>query len=88
MLTLVLNRFDPDRWDHPTESMQHAFMPWGGGSRVCVGLHLAKAEMRMAAALFFRRFPRARVLTSDKDMEPKAYFLIQPLKKECIALLS
>ncbi|KAF2969507.1 hypothetical protein GQX73_g4036 [Xylaria multiplex] len=26
-------KFDPSRWENPTQAMKNAFMPWGGGSR-------------------------------------------------------
>lgn len=63
-------------------------MPFGAGTRICVGLHLAKDEMRMAVTHFFRTFPRARILTSDKDMEPKSYFLNTLPQKSCVAVAS
>lgn len=54
---------------------------------VCIGMHLAKMELRLATALFFRAFPRATVSTregmSDRDMEHKAGFLLAPKGKRC-----
>ncbi|KAI4147638.1 MAG: hypothetical protein LQ340_005464 [Diploschistes diacapsis] len=81
-------RFNPDRWDNPTQEMKHSFMPFGIGTRNCIGQHLARDEMRMAMALFFRSYPNARVLSSDEEMEPMSYFLVQPRKKSCIVALS
>ncbi|KAI0481980.1 cytochrome P450 [Xylariaceae sp. FL0804] len=84
--------FVPERWERPTRAMKEAFMPFGGGSRICVGLHLAKVELRLAAALFFRTFPRARVSTregfSDADMDKELYFLIAPKGHRCLIDLS
>lgn len=55
---------------------------------VCIGLHLARIELRLAVAHFFRRFPTARVSMKDgmseKDMEPKMYFLMAPQGHRCL----
>lgn len=55
---------------------------------VCIGIHLAKIELRLATALFFRTFPRARVSTangmSDKDMEMKAHLVMFPKGGRCL----
>ncbi|KAK3936112.1 cytochrome P450 [Diplogelasinospora grovesii] len=81
-------KFDPDRWANPTRAMKDAFMPFGGGARICIGLHLAKMELRLATALFFRRFPNARVSEMegmcDEDMQPSIYFLLGPKGKRCL----
>ncbi|KIM95804.1 hypothetical protein OIDMADRAFT_45105 [Oidiodendron maius Zn] len=81
-------RFNPTRWVAPTKDMKDAFMPFGGGSRICLGMHLARMELRMAAALFFRTFPHARVSNlegmSDADMAEKIYFLLSPKGKRCL----
>ncbi|KAK0630263.1 cytochrome P450 [Bombardia bombarda] len=84
------NAFDPDRWSpsRVTKDMKDAFMPFGAGSRICIGLHLAQTELRLATALFFRTFPNATVSTrekmSDADMDPKIYFLLTPKGKRCL----
>jgi len=45
-------------------------------------------ELRLATALFFRTFPRARVSTaegmSDDDMKMLIYFLVIPKGKRCL----
>lgn len=55
---------------------------------VCIGMHLAKMELRLAAALFFRAFPNARVSglegMSDGDMDEAIYFLLAPKGKRCL----
>ncbi|KAH8691949.1 putative benzoate 4-monooxygenase cytochrome P450 [Talaromyces proteolyticus] len=80
--------FDPSRWETPTKEMNDSFMAFGGGSRVCIGMHLAKVELRLATAHFFRRFSSARVSSkegmSDADMEMKAWFLAQPKGHRCL----
>lgn len=37
--------FDPDRWLRPGEMDSRAFMPFGGGPRMCPGYPLAKMEL-------------------------------------------
>ncbi|KAL3712490.1 hypothetical protein TMatcc_001189 [Talaromyces marneffei ATCC 18224] len=29
--------FNPSRWENPSKEMKHVFMPFGGGSRICIG---------------------------------------------------
>lgn len=49
---------------------------------VCIGMHLARIELRKGAALFFRNFPNARLTTkegfSDRDMDQVMFFLMAP----------
>ncbi|GIJ92439.1 hypothetical protein Asppvi_011421 [Aspergillus pseudoviridinutans] len=81
-------RFDPSRWENPTKEMKDAFMPFGGGSRSCIGMHLAQAELRLATAEFFRVFPKASVPTMEgmdvEDMDQISYFLMSPKNKRCL----
>ena len=55
---------------------------------VCIGLHLAQMELRIAASKFFRAFPNAEVSTlegfSNNDMEQVIYFLMYPKNKRCL----
>ncbi|KAI0856087.1 cytochrome P450 [Xylaria cubensis] len=81
-------KFDPSRWENPTPEMKAAWMPFGGGSRTCIGLHLARTELRLGVARFFKAFPNARRSTregmSDEDMVPKTYFLATPQGHRCL----
>ncbi|KAF2637187.1 cytochrome protein [Massarina eburnea CBS 473.64] len=81
-------KLKPERWANPTQNMKDAFMPWGGGSRICIGMHLAYMEMRLATAKFFRRFPDSRTSTAegfcDSDMDQVIFFLMFPKKKRCM----
>jgi len=58
---------------------------------VCLGIHLAKMELRLATARFFRAFPEARVSKkegmSDDDMAEKIYLLLSPKGKRCLVEL-
>jgi hypothetical protein len=55
---------------------------------VCLGLHLAQMELRIATARFFRAFPQARLSTKDgfceSEMDQKIYFLMFPKNKRCL----
>lgn len=62
-----------------------SYMPFGGGSRVCIGIHLAYMELRLGAALFFRHCRGARIADSMKDemMEMDNNFLVAPKGHHC-----
>lgn len=55
---------------------------------VCLGMHLARMELRLATALFFRALPDARISTQEgmtaKDMEIEAFFLMAPRGHRCL----
>ncbi|KAI2610810.1 putative cytochrome P450 [Hypoxylon fragiforme] len=80
--------FKPERWEKPTRAMKAAFVPFGGGSRICIGLHLAKMELRLATARFFTRFPNSEVSRlegfTDDDMQEKMFFLTAPKGQRCL----
>ncbi|KAI0458840.1 cytochrome P450 [Xylaria acuta] len=86
------DRYDPSRWENPTKAMKDSMMPFGGGSRICIGMHLAYIELRMGIAYFFRAFPNARVSTlegmSDNDMEEAMYFISSPQSHRCLIEVS
>lgn len=55
---------------------------------VCIGLHLAYIELRLAAARFFQEFPTAYISEregmSDDDMSESVYFLMSPKGQRCL----
>lgn len=55
---------------------------------VCIGIHLARLELRLATARFFLAFPHAQMSTlegmSDEDMEQVLFFLAPPKGKRCL----
>lgn len=82
------HEFYPQRWENPTKAMKEAFMPFGRGPRICIGLHLAYIELRLATARFFQQFPTAHPSTregmTESDMDEDIYFLITPKNKRCL----
>lgn len=66
-----------------------AMHPFGAGSRVCIGLHLAWIELRLAAALFFRECRGARLAPcmTEEMMEMDNRFLIAPKGHCCFVVL-
>ncbi|KAF7713435.1 Cytochrome P450 monooxygenase [Penicillium ucsense] len=80
--------FKPERWQSPSREMKDASLAFGGGSRVCIGIHLAHMEMRLGTALFFRKFPSAQVSAregmSENDMDMEAFFLMAPRGHRCL----
>ena len=65
--------FQPERWlsDPNTESkdMDNNFVPFSRGSRSCIGMHLAYAELYLVLAHFYRRFEVSNMGTTASDME-------------------
>ncbi|GJC95980.1 cytochrome P450 [Colletotrichum higginsianum] len=85
-------RFYPERWENTTQEMRDCTMPFGGGARTCLGRHLARIELRLITARFFKAFPNATVSSiegmCDKDMEPALHFLMVPSGHRCLIKLN
>lgn len=85
-------KFDHTRWltpDGVSSAARDVYLPFGGGTRICIGIHLAKMELRLAAAKFFRECPGARLApsTTDECMEMVNFFLISPKGRKCEIVL-
>ncbi|RYC76893.1 hypothetical protein BFJ63_vAg20232 [Fusarium oxysporum f. sp. narcissi] len=85
-------RFNGYRFIHKskmTAAQKTALSPFGAGSRVCIGLHLAWMELRLGAALFFRECRGARLGSemTDEMMDMENHFLIAPKGHSCIVKL-
>jgi cytochrome P450 len=65
---------DPERWERPDE--YDSFRPlkptmaFGSGPHVCIGQHVARAEMTIAINALLDRLPNLRL---DPDLEPPKY---------------
>ncbi|EEU33959.1 uncharacterized protein NECHADRAFT_97923 [Fusarium vanettenii 77-13-4] len=66
------------------------YAPFGAGSRTCIGIHLARIELRHGACFFFRECKGARLApqTTPLSMEMVNYFLISPRSEQCWVTLS
>ncbi|OHV41316.1 MULTISPECIES: cytochrome P450 [Pseudofrankia] len=65
---------DPARWDRPDEydagrPLKPSFA-FGGGAHVCLGMHVARAEIRVAINALLDRLPNLRL---DPDAEPPRF---------------
>jgi cytochrome P450 len=48
--------FDPGRFSQPTDRPRSAYLPFGGGRRICIGQSFALMEMVLMAAIMSQRF--------------------------------
>ncbi|KAF7549664.1 hypothetical protein G7Z17_g6221 [Cylindrodendrum hubeiense] len=67
-------KFDESRFLDPqkrTRAEKNMFTPFGAGSRICIGMHLARTELRLATAM----------------MEMENFFLISPKSHTCKVVL-
>jgi cytochrome P450 len=65
---------DPARWDRPDEyDITRKFRPslgFGQGVHICLGMHVARAEMTIAISALLDRLPNLRL---DPDAEPPRF---------------
>lgn len=79
----------PERWENATKEMHDANFAFGGGSRSCIGMHLARMELRGVVAAFFRQFPNAKVAYgvdgfAPEEMNQIDFFLTKPQGGRCL----
>ena len=69
--------FDPERFREEGRSAQHrfAYIPFGGGPRVCIGRSFALMEVQLVVASIVQRFQMAPL--PDHPIRPKARFILQ-----------
>lgn len=61
--------FEPERWLGPNKASEKYVMPFSKGSRACIGINLASAELVLTIACLFRRFRFELYDTTEKDVE-------------------
>lgn len=84
----LMYRFNPCRWlslPPNTSPSSTNFSPFGAGTRICLGLHLALMELRLATAVFFRELRGAKLAdkTTPESMGVVNFFLIRPKDDRC-----
>ena len=72
-------RFDPDRWLAPRAEPhhRHAYFPFGGGTRVCIGEQFAWTEGILVIAALVRRW-RFRLTVPATAVRPQAAVTLRP----------
>ncbi|KAK3603479.1 hypothetical protein CHS0354_030320 [Potamilus streckersoni] len=72
--------FKPERWFRdPSSKKSHdpfAFLPFGFGTRMCIGRRIAELEMHTFLALMYKRFQTQ--LTNDKPLELATRMVLIP----------
>lgn len=70
-------KFNPDRFDDPAVRNSPVYLPFGSGPRVCVGLRLASAQVRLALLHVVKNF-RLNVSPNQKPMvvDPLGFMLV------------
>ncbi|EPS25624.1 hypothetical protein PDE_00558 [Penicillium oxalicum 114-2] len=63
-------KFDPERWMNPTERhrLEKYLLAFSKGSRQCIGITLAKAEILLVIATIFRQFDMELYETTYEDV--------------------
>ncbi|RAG81959.1 cytochrome P450 [Streptacidiphilus pinicola] len=69
--------FRPERWDmeRPESVPEHAWFPFGGGPRTCLGARFALVEMTLVLATLAQRF---HLDVDPETVTPKAGLQLQP----------
>eukprot|EP00029_Vermamoeba_vermiformis_P009440 TRINITY_DN4701_c0_g1_i1.p1 TRINITY_DN4701_c0_g1~~TRINITY_DN4701_c0_g1_i1.p1 ORF type:complete len:521 (-),score=129.82 TRINITY_DN4701_c0_g1_i1:32-1549(-) len=84
-----VERFDPDRWNNAenAEIRRYTYLPFGAGSRMCVGMKLANLEMKVVLTEILRRYvvvadsKRPLELYTDSTLQPRdAWVILTPRK--------
>ena len=90
-------KFDPERFseinkkDRPT----HAYLPFGGGPRLCVGHQFAIVEMQIALIMLLRKYRLTRTnpdetlgLVASVTLRPKTPILMKFEERESVSRLT
>ncbi|KAI9727459.1 MAG: hypothetical protein M1828_006401 [Chrysothrix sp. TS-e1954] len=76
--------FQPERWlkGQESEKLDHYFVPFCRGTRMCTGMNLAYAEMYVTVATIFRRFDMQLFQTTFEDIDVAHEFHIPQVKQD------
>ncbi|KXT09850.1 hypothetical protein AC579_2080 [Pseudocercospora musae] len=92
-------KFDPNRFldvklpsmaeGNLTPTQKKVYVPFGGGTRMCLGINLAYLELRLGLALFFRECKGARLSESmsAEEMVHDNFFVSSPKGRRCMITL-
>lgn len=71
-------RFDPERFNEANEKLipRYAYLPFGGGPRICIGNSFAMMEAQLILATIIQR--QRLTLVSDAPVEPLPYITMGP----------
>jgi len=72
--------FNPDRFDHLTKDQSNAFIPFGGGPRICIGNTFSLYEQKIFIAKLMKRFkfsldPSSKLIVTDLLFSPQSELL-------------
>ncbi|KAI9841644.1 MAG: hypothetical protein M1837_000491 [Sclerophora amabilis] len=71
------NEFQPERWLQPNSNkLEKYLVPFGSGSRMCVGQNLSVAEQYLVLATVFRQYDLKLFETTREDVEMASSCLI------------
>ncbi|ETN41890.1 uncharacterized protein HMPREF1541_03829 [Cyphellophora europaea CBS 101466] len=70
------HKFDPNRWLDSPEKAEKYLVPFSKGTRQCLGINLATAEIYLTLATVFRRFNMELYETTVRDAEVAHDFFI------------
>lgn len=69
---------DPERWDHPDEyDISRPLKPslaFGNGPHVCLGMHVARAEMTTGIGALLDRLPNLRLDPNEEPPRPVGFY--------------
>lgn len=75
------NAFEPERWQAPDSVPRYAYLPFGGGPRVCVGNHFALMEASIVLRTLLRRYRFSRLqdieLAPSITLRPRSGVMLQ-----------
>ena len=86
LLPMYVTHRHPDLWDNPSEYQPerfikdkkkgYSFYPYGGGMRMCLGMHLARMEITTIVAIFVASFEFT--LKSGVKVSPVTHMTLKP----------